>query len=519
MIPRAPPAGERSRSRRWSRPTPRRTCRRGVDGAPGGGGLGSGFTGGLLPVAESHLAGAGRPAGHRLAAAPAAEARRTRRQRDRPPDGRAARAGRRSCWARWPAWRRRRCQPTYAHNPFLFNRTTTATDVRITWVLRKVDCNTTPDVLGAMLGPSDLDDPRALTLHDRRCGRARRRPGRRGCRPSASARRARPVRLQLRLRVGPDTECVAAILETPGATPVLMVTPRQWDAPASGDFVSCCDSSNPNSRCSPKLDTGRNPGDEALSITNSGGTLRFDLTHGGPHEEGPVSDTPDPDRAHRSGGDRGAPARRRRLPRVARQIPRAGRHRDGMHRRRRLSVAAGADAAGRRPDVRGVREPQACPRRPSNPSRRSSTACARPPPVTATAPLAGGLPRGPLRRAVRRRQPAALPRSACSSYSSYPDGICDLYSGSCLGNDGFICTCRDQKYACAPDAAGRPDLPAGVSARTINRRRRPSMAARLDASGAVSAMVASTEQERTARARPTAAARPTRSATAARVSV
>ena len=54
--------------------------------------------------------------------------------------------------------------PTYAHNPFLFNRTTTATDVRITWVLRKVDCNTTPDVLGAMLGPSDLDDPRTLTL-------------------------------------------------------------------------------------------------------------------------------------------------------------------------------------------------------------------------------------------------------------------------------------------------------------------------------------------------------------------
>ena len=71
-----------------------------------------------------------------------------------------------------------------------------------------------------------------------------------------------------------------------------MVTPRQWDAPASGDFISCCDSSNPNSRCSPKLDTRRNPGDEALSITNSGGTLRFDLTHGGPHEEGPVSDTP-----------------------------------------------------------------------------------------------------------------------------------------------------------------------------------------------------------------------------------
>ena len=163
--------------------------------------------------------------------------------------------------------------------------------MRITWVLRKVDCNTTPDVLGAMLGPSDLDDPRALTLQTGDVAALDGVPPA-GMSPVGVCSTTRPGSSYSYGYGSGQYECVAAILETPGATPVLMVTPRQWDASASGDFISCCDSSNPNSRCSPKLDTRRNPGDEALSITNSGGTLRFDLTHGGPHEEGPVGDTP-----------------------------------------------------------------------------------------------------------------------------------------------------------------------------------------------------------------------------------
>ena len=351
--------------------------------------------------------------------------------------------------------------PTYPHNPFLFNRTTTATDVRITWVLRKVDCNTTPDVLGAMLGPSDLDDPRALTLQTGDVAALDGVPPA-GMSPVGVCSTTRPASSYSYGYGSGQYECVAAILETPGATPVLMVTPRQWDASASGDFISCCDSSNPNSRCSPKLDTHRNPGDEALSITNSGGTLRFDVTHTGPHEEGPVGDTPIRDRAHRSSGDRGAPAGRGRLPRVARQVPRAGRHRDGMHRRRRLSVAAGADAAGRRPDVRGVREPQCV--RVGPPIRRDAALRHVPDHLRLLRRAAAGdLPRGPLRRAVRGREPAGLP-GGCSNYATYPDGICDLYSGSCLGNDGFICTCQDHKYSCGPMPQVDPDLPAGVSA-------------------------------------------------------
>ena len=158
-------------------------------------------------------AGAGRPAGHRLAAAPAAEARRT--DETRSPAGWACSAsGPGSCWARWPAWRRR-LQPTYAHNPFLFNRTTTATDVRITWVLRKVDCNTTPDVLGAMLGPERPRRPARADVDDRRCGRARRRPaGGDVARRRLLDEPGRPA--TVRLRVGP----------IPNASP------RSWRRPA-----------------------------------------------------------------------------------------------------------------------------------------------------------------------------------------------------------------------------------------------------------------------------------------------
>ena len=53
---------------------------------------------------------------------------------------------------------------SYLHTPFLFNRTAGSADVRMTWVLRRVPCATTPEMLAATLGPSDLDDPRAVTL-------------------------------------------------------------------------------------------------------------------------------------------------------------------------------------------------------------------------------------------------------------------------------------------------------------------------------------------------------------------
>lgn len=367
---------------------------------------------------------------------------------------------------------------TYAHNPFLFNRTTTATDVRITWVLRKVDCNTTPDVLGAMLGPSDLDDPRALTLQTGDVAALDGVPPA-GMSPVGVCSTTRPVR-SYGYGSG-QYECVAAILETPGATPVLMVTPRQWDAPASGDFISCCDSSNPNSRCSPKLDTGRNPGDEALSITNSGGTLRFDLTHGGPHEEGPVGDTP----IQIAPIDPAAIAAR---PPVADGCRES---RDKYHALVDTATGCTADADCQSlPALTLPGDALTC----AVFVNRSVSASALQSVETQlygmcqTTSGTCDVPRPALCRAGRCAEQCAgvnLPDcpGACSSYSSYPDGICDLYSGSCLGNDGFICTCRDHKYSCGPMPQVDPTCP--LVCRPHNQQATPTFdGGALDASGA-----------------------------------
>jgi len=173
----------------------------------------------------------------------------------------------------------------YAHRPFLFNRTTTSADVRITWVLRKVDCNGSAETLAGTLGPSDLEDPRMVTMGT----------------GDVAALDGVPAAGMSELRLcsthdepdviygGGNFPCVAAILETPGAAPVLMVAPRAWRASDSSGFISCCDSPAPVSQCAPRIDIGRNPGDEAVSLTNRNGTLAFALSRTGPHEEGPVT--------------------------------------------------------------------------------------------------------------------------------------------------------------------------------------------------------------------------------------
>src|SRR5205814_1349545 len=49
-------------------------------------------------------------------------------------------------------------------SPWLVNRTAATADVRITWVLRQIDCSAAPEVLAATLVPGDLDDPRSYSL-------------------------------------------------------------------------------------------------------------------------------------------------------------------------------------------------------------------------------------------------------------------------------------------------------------------------------------------------------------------
>jgi hypothetical protein len=137
--------------------------------------------------------------------------------------------------------------------PFLLNRTESTADVRITWVLARVDCATTPEALAATLNPGDLDDPRQVSL----------------VRGQVAALDGPPLAGESPVgrcttRWTHTDACVAAILEAPAARPVLMVAPAQWSVP--GDTPS---------RCQPSLDPAIEPGAQAVSLALVGAESRF----------------------------------------------------------------------------------------------------------------------------------------------------------------------------------------------------------------------------------------------------
>jgi hypothetical protein len=159
------------------------------------------------------------------------------------------------------------------HNAFLVNRMGGAADVRVTWVLRQVDCATTPEALGPLLTPGDLDDPRPMTMQSGDVA-ALNGPASPSLSPVGLCTNAEP---SIFLRQNPS-DCVAAILETDGATPVLMVAPSWWVEGDTSDFV-----------CAPRLDPQRSPGRDGLSLVDSGGARRFELAGSGPGGQLPAS--------------------------------------------------------------------------------------------------------------------------------------------------------------------------------------------------------------------------------------
>ncbi len=146
------------------------------------------------------------------------------------------------------------------YSPFLLNRTASTADVRITWVLARVDCATTPEALAATLNPGDLDDPRQLSLVR----------GQVAALDGPPWAGESPVG-QCTTRSSHTDACVAAILEAPAARPVLMVAQAQWSVP--GDTPS---------RCQPSLDPTIDPGPQAISLSLVGAESRFVVDDVGP---------------------------------------------------------------------------------------------------------------------------------------------------------------------------------------------------------------------------------------------
>ena len=161
----------------------------------------------------------------------------------------------------------------FGHNPFLLNRAAGPVEVRMTWVLLGVDCAATPDALGALLGPSDLDEPRVITMQ----------PGDVAALSGTPPPGVSPLGVcavdYLPYHIDGEI-CVAAILEAEGAPPVLMVTPTGWLVADGGVFCSDTEDASP---CAPNLNPNQSPGRDALSIVDSGGGVRrFELAGSGP---------------------------------------------------------------------------------------------------------------------------------------------------------------------------------------------------------------------------------------------
>ena len=160
------------------------------------------------------------------------------------------------------------CVPPMAeYAPFLVNRTAAAADIRITWVLAKVDCASSPDALARTLAPSDLDDPRTVSLTSGQVA-ALDQPSLPGQSPAGLCRLA-PY-------AGPTpSPCIAAVLESDGATPVIMLASPGWLVSGNEGLSGCGGSAPPPGRCQATLDPAVDPGIDAVSLVVRNGQTQF----------------------------------------------------------------------------------------------------------------------------------------------------------------------------------------------------------------------------------------------------
>jgi hypothetical protein len=76
-------------------------------------------------------------------------------------------------------------------------------------------------------------------------------------------------------QAGGQYHCVAAILESPPAAPVLMVAPASWFEQDGSAFLACQNPPPPVSLCRSTLNPDHDPGPDALTLKEVNGTLTF----------------------------------------------------------------------------------------------------------------------------------------------------------------------------------------------------------------------------------------------------
>jgi len=169
--------------------------------------------------------------------------------------------------------------PRYPHNPFLLNAAPATESVQITWLLRKIPCDNfahsdSPDAsvvsadmatsLAASLTPGDLGDPIQVDLARGQVAALDGQPLP-GVSPAGTCSASRAN----------DWQCVGAVMEAPGAAPVLMVAQQSWEE-EEGDGSGCGSAPPaPVSRCKPELDPTKDAGPDAVTLAEVSGQLQF----------------------------------------------------------------------------------------------------------------------------------------------------------------------------------------------------------------------------------------------------
>jgi hypothetical protein len=168
----------------------------------------------------------------------------------------------------------------FSHNAFLLNAAPSDASVTITWLLRRVPCTeqsgdasngTTwlpadlATTVAASLTPGDLGDPLQVDLQSGQTAALDGQPA-----PGVS-----PAGIcTAKGYGGSGSDCVAAILDSPPAAPVLMVAPPLWRE--SEDGGGCGGGGAPPVfRCAPMMDPTKSAGPDAVTLQEVDGTLAF----------------------------------------------------------------------------------------------------------------------------------------------------------------------------------------------------------------------------------------------------
>jgi hypothetical protein len=170
----------------------------------------------------------------------------------------------------------------YPHNPFLLNAAPAETTVSITWLLHRVPCEYQmatsgtgtvlaadfATLLAASLTPGDLGDPIQVDLQR---GETAALDGM----PPANKSPAGTCSANGFFGGSTSDNCVAAILDSPPAAPVLLVAQQYWLERDGGAFLSCENPPSPVFNCKAMMDPTRSAGPDAVTLQEVAGTLTF----------------------------------------------------------------------------------------------------------------------------------------------------------------------------------------------------------------------------------------------------